>query len=1244
VKVTHIILSSLFCFSLSGFAQTAEEFVAKNLQARGGLDEIKAIQSLRMSGSFDASGFKAMVGTESKRPNLLRQTLATSFPSISKDSLSLYFTVHPQREDTPQEQDILPDRNPLVRECGSLPLSFEANEGQTTKDVKFLARGSGYTAFLMSEEFVISLRKSMKAREIRNFPFGARARRGNRSLTLESARSKNVTGRSDEDSTVLRLRLIGTNPHPRAVGVEKLSGTTNYFIGSDPRKWITGIPSYAKVRFEQVYRGVDLVYYGNQGQLEYDFVVAPGGDPRAIRMSIEGAENLTVNPDGELVLDTRKQQLLLRAPLSYQEINGSRRQIATRYHLEGKDRVSFQVSTFDAAKPLVIDPVLSFSSYLGGLEEDSANGVAADGVGNIYVTGTTQSLDFPVTAGVIQPNCAISGGCGNAFVTKINATTGAIQYSTYFGGHAANQSNAIAVDGAGNAYITGETGAVDFPVTPGAFQQNKPGNTDAFVAKLNIDGSALLYSTYLGGLFRNRGMGIAVDSSGSAYVTGVIAAVVTPGNTQPNFPITQNAAQVAFNGGLPCPLTGSCDDGFVTKFDPLGSALVYSTYLGGSAVDDALAIVVDDSGSAYVTGFTQSTDFPTTSQAFQSKCTLFPSGSGCSGDAFVTKLSADGSAFLYSTYLGGNFEDFGTGISVDAGGNAYVTGYTSSSTFPVTTGALLTVYPGTLQTAFVTKMNPSGSAPVYSTYLGGTTSGGGEQGHAIATDSAGHAYITGIGTTFDFPEVNPIQSSNSGNINVIVSELSSAGDALIFSTHLGGNFGIRQDSGQAIAVDNSGNIYVAGIANRVDFPTVNAFQSECAGGCVNAFGNLTSDAFVARISPANTGEASANPTTLLFPSTPAGGTSQSQPVVLRDVGSTPLAISAIQVTGDFAQSNTCGTALNGGGNCTISVSFKPTGVGTRTGTLTIEDNTPSSPHLIKLSGTSPGTPQVSLSSNSLSFGTVLEGTTSMVQSVTLANTGNGTLNIFSVSVVGADYTQTNTCGSSVAAGANCIINVSYSPTSSGANQTRIDVTDNAANSPQTIALSGTGTEFLLMPATGASTSQTVNAGATANYSLTLTPSATTRDTVTLSCSGAPPAAVCSVSPTQQTFRSSSAVSVSISVSTTSRSGLAMRGGFPTAPLLRYLALLTMMSSLSIAGILTVRATSGTCGPLVSRYAICFVFTLSFLLLIGCGGSSPQSTPPPPSGTPAGTYTLTVTAVSASSTNPNQTVTLNLTVN
>lgn len=883
----------------------------------------------------------------------------------------------PQRSTTQHGRNLGPlaPRNVTeISEFGSLPMSFEANHGQAANEIKFLARGKGYTLFLTPDAFLVSVRKSAMREEPQNASPGTTTPVGNGNLFLNRIKP-NIVSKSPEESAVLRVNLIGADPHSHATGVEKRPGTTNYFIGNDPRKWTTNIPSYVRARFEQVYRGVDMVYYSNQGQLEYDFVVAPGADPSVIRLGVEGKDDMAVNSKGDLILHARNREVLLRKPVAYQEMDGLRRSVGIRYILESKYRLGFEVSAFDAARPLIIDPVLSFSSYLGGTEDDSAKGIAVDAAGDLYITGPTQSLDFPVTAGAFQQSCAINVACGNAFITKVNPATGTILYSTYLGGHGANQGNAIAVDSLGNAYITGETYALDFPVTPGAFQQNRPGSSEAFVTKLNADGSALLYSTYLGGLFQNRGLGIAADLSGNAYVTGVVA--VVPGlATQPNFPVTPGAAQVAFNGGLPCPLTGSCGDGFVTKMNPSGSALVYSTYLGGSDVDDALAIALDSSGSAYITGDTFSSDFPTSSQAFQKSCTLRPPPRfpGCSGDAFITKMSADGSAFLYSTYLGGDDQDYSTGISVDAGGNAYVAGYTSSATFPVTAGALLTVYPGSQQTAFVTKMNPTGSAPVYSTYLGGTTSAGGEQGHAIATDQAGHAYITGIGTTFDFPEVNPIQSSKSGAVNVFVSELSSVGDALVFSTHLGGHIGLGpQDSGQAIAVDNLGNIYIAGITGKVDFPTVNAFQPECAGGCMNDFGNSTSDAFVAMISPANSPMASVSPTVLQFPSTIVGSTSQPQPVVLLDVGSAPLAVSGVATTGDFAESNSCGTAVNGGGNCTLSVTFTPTASGTRTGTLTITDSAPNSPQVIPLSGSSPSPPDFTLAATAFSPATVSAG-------------------------------------------------------------------------------------------------------------------------------------------------------------------------------------------------------------------------------------------------------------------------------
>src|SRR5213593_2593929 len=462
---------------------------------------------------------------------------------------------------------------------GKLPLSFEANAGQADPQVKFLSRGSGYTLFLTPTEAVLTLTKA-----------DAHAKRrisGEATLVEPEKRA----------ATVLRMKLLGANPTPSVTGVEELPGRSNYFIGNDSKKWRANVPTYAKVEYRDVYPGVNLVYYGNQRQLEYDFVVSPGADPKAITLAFDGVDGAAIDGLGDLVLRADGGEVRLRKPFVYQDHDGQRAVIPTRYVLKAERQVAFEVAAYDATKPLIIDPVLAYSTYLGGSATDIGHGIAVDAAGNAYVTGDANSSDFPTTLGAFQPT-----GRGPAFVTKLNATGSALAYSTYLGNGNGNAS-AIAVDAAGNAYVTGIAGP-NFPTTPGTFQTTPGGGlADAFVTKLDPTGSALVYSTYLGGSSTDDGHGIAVDPNCSvncnAYVTGETASR--------DFPTTPGAAQTTFGG---VGLIGF--DAFVTKLNPTGSALVYSTYLGGSVDDSGFGIAVDAAGNAYVTGLTTSSDFPTT--------------------------------------------------------------------------------------------------------------------------------------------------------------------------------------------------------------------------------------------------------------------------------------------------------------------------------------------------------------------------------------------------------------------------------------------------------------------------------------------------------------------------------------------------------------------------------------------------------------------------------------------------------
>jgi hypothetical protein len=596
----------------------------------------------------------------------------------------------------------------LAENYGKLPLSFEANQGQTDPRVKFLSRGHGYALFLTGDEAVLALR-SQKS-EVRSqwenaTDNGPRIADRLFPPLIQNPKSKiqnpPAPGPQPPAPEVVRLKLVGASPKAKVVGLAELPGKSNYFIGNDPKKWRTNVANYARVKYQEVYPGIDLVYYGNQQQLEYDFVVAPGGDPRAVQFELVGEGSALpraaggrpyhIDANGDLLITAEAGEVRFHKPVVYQvapasgrpaaETAALRRSLDGRYILLADNRVGFEVGAYDKTLPLIIDPVLSYSTYLSGDGYHAGCAIAVDAIGNAYVTGQTDSGNFPTTPGAFQTS--YGAGYMDAFVTKLNAAGSALVYSTYLGGSGYDWAGGIAVDAAGNAYVTGYTDSSDFPTTPGAFQRTY-GGADygpytrrgiAFVAKLEAVGSVLVYSTYLGGSNDVFASGIAVDATGNAYVTGYTASS--------DFPTTTGAFQTSYGGGY--------YDAFVAKLNAAGSALVYSTYLGGSCSEvRASSIAVDASGNAYVTGYVYwlySGDFPTTPGAFQ---TSFGGSGGSYSEAFITKLNADGSDLVYSTYLGGNG---GYAIAVDATGNAYVTGNTYGN-FPTTPGAFQTSYGG----------------------------------------------------------------------------------------------------------------------------------------------------------------------------------------------------------------------------------------------------------------------------------------------------------------------------------------------------------------------------------------------------------------------------------------------------------------------------------------------------------------------------------------------------------------------
>ncbi len=591
--------------------------------------------------------------------------------------------------------------------------------------------------------------------------------------------------------TDFRVSFQGSDPGTIVAAEGHLAARANFLLGNNPGRWRANVDLYQTVAYSGLYPGIDMKYGGSGRQLKSEFIVAAGADPSLVHVRYTGFEKILIDHDGSLVFQLPSGELRENPPEVYQVRGGRHVLIECSYKLHGDGTVGFAIGKYDRSLELVIDPVLSYSTYLGGSGFDSVTGLAVDSSGNAYVTGYTDSLDFPI-AGAIQ---GATGGGVDAFVAKLNPAGTALLYATYIGGSGDDRAHGLTLDSSGNAIITGTTTSPNFPLVA-AYQSVLSGGRDAFVAKLNSVGNLLVFSTYFGGAGYENGNGVASDSSGNVYVVGDTYST--------NLPVL--SAVQSLNRGR--------QDGFAVKFNSAG-ALQYSTYLGGAGDDRAIAIAVDSAGAAYITGNTTSPDFPV-ANAFQ------PANAG-GQDAFVTKLNAAGSAIVYSTYLGGSggipgFPESGNGIAVDSTLNAYVTGVTHSANFP-TVGALQTGHAGGGLDAFVCKFAAAGSTLVYSTFLGGI---GLDTATAIAVDAGGTAYITGNTTSPDFPMTTPLQGTKSGSVDAFVAAVNSSGSALVFSTFFGGN---SADGGNAIALNGSGKIWFAGQTSSTNFPLQTPMQA-----------------------------------------------------------------------------------------------------------------------------------------------------------------------------------------------------------------------------------------------------------------------------------------------------------------------------------------------------------------------------------------------------------------------------------
>ncbi len=648
----------------------------------------------------------------------------------------------------------------LDQNFGKLPMQFEMNQGQVAAEVKYISRGAGYTLFLKSAEALLSLKKP-QARET-------------------EANSDQV-----KNSEVVQMRLVNSNKNSQARGLEELSGKVNYLIGNEPTKWRHNISTYRGVKFERVYPGIDLTYYGNQRQLEYDFVLSPQADPSLIRLRFDGTQRVTIDKTGALLLKTTGgEEIIQHKPIVYQEVSGQRIPVEGNYAVHANNEVGFEVGEYDKSNPLVIDPTLSYSTFFGGGVDDIARGIAVDASGNVYITGQTSSANLPVTAGGVQPSNSGGAGSYDAFVMKLTATGNAVFYTTYLGGQGFDRAEKIALDTNGRVNVTGYTQSTNFP-TIVAYQPVKNVGADAFVAKLSADGSFLVFSTLLGGGGFDQGMGVISDTAGNVYVTGQ--------TSSDNFPTLGNLPLVRGGGG----------DAFVAKFSATG-ALVYSSYLGGLGNDIGNGIALDSTNNVYITGNTDSTNFPTTPGAYRTV-------NAGNTDCFITKINAAGNALAYSTFLGGTGSDYGKDIKVDGLNNAYVTGPTSSTNFPIINPAAQSTHHLGLYDGFVTKLNAAGNQLVYSTFVGGSDS---DTPNCLAIDGSGNAYVAGQTASTDFPTQKALQSLLAYSFDGFITKVNSTGSQFLYSTYLGG---MGADEITGIAVGTS-SVYVAGYTD-LDFPT-----------------------------------------------------------------------------------------------------------------------------------------------------------------------------------------------------------------------------------------------------------------------------------------------------------------------------------------------------------------------------------------------------------------------------------------
>ena len=1027
-----------------------------------------------------------------------------------------------------------------------LPLAFEANHGQTDKSVAYMAHGSGYGLFLTANEAVLALQGQSK--------------------------------QGTTTSAAVRMELEGSASQPKISGLAPLPGKSNYFIGNDPSRWVRNVPQFARVQYSAVYPGVNLVYYGKQGQLEYDFVVSSGADPRQIRMNVAGAEKVSIASDGSLRVKTPVRELRWNKPVVYQEVNGQRHEVAGRFELLAKNRVGFAVGDYDRSRELVIDPTLSYATYFGGNGAEINPQVAVDPNSSIYLAGTTSSTtSFPIPSGGTQPTLS---GPFDVFVSKLDTFGASVIYTTYLGGTGTDSASGLAVDSAGDAYVTGTTTSNDYPVTASAFQPgpSAAGTQHVFLTKLDPTGASNLYSSYLRGSLTDMAMAVAADNSGHAYVFGNTFSAT-------DFPVAGSPFQPTANGATHL--------FFVSKFDTTATgtvSLLFSSFLGGGTPSTGNAnppdgvpactlpcggIALDTSGNAYVTGTTTFQNL-----AIANSYQLALKGTS---DAFVAKISSAGTGLLYLTYLGGTGNDSGNAIAVDTGGIAYVTGQTDSSDlFPSTGASGLTV--GFQNTnsgshAYIAKLSNPTSGPIaltYASYLGGS---GVDNGLGIVADSSQNVYVTGSTTSLDFPA--PFTASTPLPCNfpivaaraqdaflvkasttiVTVKTVTPCVSSLLSSSLVGGS---GTERGTSIAQNIAGTVLVAGETNSSILPAVskipgvNPLQTALQG---------LSDAFLASFGPTTD-----LALTLTVPST---GT-QPNPV---GVGNAETFTYKITNNGPDASTG-----------ATVVIPVPPTSLGVTAATFT-----------------------------TTSGSCALSGTT---ETCTL-----GTLALSATATITAALTPTATTTTSIS-----MTGTVFPGAAGGSAAVDLNLSNNSPSAPVVVPV----TYFTLgvSPA-----SATVVAGQSLTFVASLTAhnangSPQYPSSITLACTGLPTGATCAFkpSPVPNIPTTSPVVTSTLVLSTTAPP---KTGAIWKAPTFFY-AMWLPISGLALLGV--------GAGSKRRRRWITGIALLAVLSAVGLwSGCGKKSTSTTTTGTQPGIYTIGVTATSGTFVQPSPTTPLNITV-